>query len=451
MEKQELELIDITEMLNDYFRIFRRMWARVLILTILCSGLFYVKARIQYVPMYTASAVFTINIQNNTNDELGVTAFYDNAAAEQMAKTFPYILTSGVLRRRVAEDMGTDWVSGNIQASVAENTNLLTISVTDQDAGRAYAVLESVVKNYPTVSEVIIGRVHMEMLDETGIPPYPDNPKNFKRDLVKGMVVGLGIGFVWCALVVVTRRTVRKEKDLNKYVNIRCIGTVPQIAVKRRTNMYSRKVVLLDEKIEEILGEPMRLIRNKVEHNAREYHNKTFMVTSALAGEGKSTVAVNLALSLLQTGKKVALIDCDLRHPSDRQLLGIEDGEGLGDILQGKAKLAECIWRTKDLKYPKEQKFLFLPGGTLLEDGAELLGTEMMGKVLYSIKEWADYVILDSAPVGLLTDAAVLAQYADAAIYVVRKDFSRVDVLMEGLGHLADSHVQVVGGVLNGV
>ena len=182
MEKQELELIDITEMLNDYFRIFRRMWARVLILTILCSGLFYVKARIQYVPMYTASAVFTINIQNNTNDELGVTAFYDNAAAEQMAKTFPYILTSGVLRRRVAEDMGTDWVSGNIQASVAENTNLLTISVTDQDAGRAYAVLESVVKNYPTVSEVIIGRVHMEMLDETGIPPYPDNPKNFKRD-----------------------------------------------------------------------------------------------------------------------------------------------------------------------------------------------------------------------------------------------------------------------------
>ena len=179
-EKNTEDMIDITELVMDYFRIFRRMWAWVLILTILGAGIFYIRARIQYTPMYTASATFTINIRQDQqgSGDSGSTTFFDNSTAEQMAKTFPYILTSGVLKRKIAKDMGTEAVTGNIKASVAENTNLLTISVTDRDAGRAYAILQSVVENYPSISEVIVGKINMEMLDETGIPPEPDNPKD---------------------------------------------------------------------------------------------------------------------------------------------------------------------------------------------------------------------------------------------------------------------------------
>ncbi|MGN0483993.1 MAG: YveK family protein, partial [Lachnospiraceae bacterium] len=191
-QQKQIELIDITEILKDYFRIFRRMWAWVLIFCILGAGLFYARARLQYTPQYTASATFTINIQQEQQslEDSGTATFFDNSAAEQMAKTFPYILTSGVLKRKVAKDMGTGAVTGNIQASVAENTNLLTISVTDRDAGRAYSTLKSVVENYPSVAEVIVGKTYMEMLDETGIPPQPDNPKNFKNSAAKGAIAG---------------------------------------------------------------------------------------------------------------------------------------------------------------------------------------------------------------------------------------------------------------------
>ena len=98
-----------------------------------------------------------------------------------------------------------------------------------------------------------------------------------------------------------------------------------------------------------------------------------------------------------------------------------------------------------------EMRLMFLPGGTSLRDGSELLGTEFMHRIIARMEEWADYVILDSAPAGLLTDAVVLAQYADAAVFVVRKDFARVDHIMDGMEHLAESQVQIIGGILNGV
>lgn len=452
-KSQEPELIDITEMLSDYFRIFRRMWAWVLILTLLGTGIFYIRARVQYQPRYTASATFTVNIQRDQQGvgESGTVAFYNNSAAEQMAKTFPYILTSGVLKRKVAKDMGTGSVTGNIQADVAENTNLLTISVTDRDAGRAYAILQSVIKNYPEISEVIVGKTNMEMLDETGIPPEPDNPKEFKKSALKGGLFGFLIAALWTALLVVTRRTVRKESDIHRWMHTRCLGTVPEIHEKRRSGTSQTRMVLTDPKVEEKLQESFRMIRNKVEYHAHEYHLKTFLITSALAGEGKSTIAVNLALSLAQAGKKVVLIDCDLRHPTDRKILNLDPGEGLGEVLEHKKKLAECIIKSKDMGLDPEMRLMFLPGGTALRDGSELLGTEFMHRIIARMEEWADYVILDSAPAGLLTDAVVLAQYADAAVFVVRKDFARVDHIMDGMEHLAESQVQIIGGILNGV
>ena len=449
---QEKDLIDITELLSDYLRIFRKMWIWLLIFALAGSAVFYVRARMSYRPVYTASATFTINIQKEqqAGTTSGTTAFYDNTTAKQMATTFPYILTSGVLRRQVAKDMGMP-VTGNIQATVAENTNLFTISVTDEDAEKAYVTLQSVIQNYPSISEVIVGKTYMEMLDETGVPPQPDNPRDFKGSAVKGALLGMFLVAAWVGLLVVTRRTIRKESDVNRWLNTKCLGAMPQIHFKRRSRKMNKRLILTEPQVEEAFQEPLRIVRNKIEQHAKRYNNKTFLFTSALAGEGKSTIAVNFALSLAQAGHKVALIDCDLRHPSDREILGLEDGPGLGEVLKKKVKLHDCILREKAMGMDESMNFMFLPGGAPMEDGSEALGTRHMQIIIEAMENWADYVILDSAPAGLLTDAVVLAQYADAAVIVVRKDFARVDSIMDGMEHLAESKIQIAGGIINGV
>lgn len=445
-------LIDIVGLLMDYLRTLRRMWIWVLMLAVAGGTFAYVRDYMTWSPRYTASATFTITASQDGSDATsGSYAFYDNSTAEQMANTFPYILTSGVLSRRAAETMGRDAVSGQIQASSEENTNLFTMSVTDVDAELAYETLQAVIECYPDVAEVIIGRTNMQLLDETGIPAHPDNPRNGKKALAKGAAVGAFLGLLWTGTVMLSRMTVKKKEDFQTRAHMKCLGEVPQIAMKKRSRANRNILNILNEKTDPRFEEALQLIRGKIEYSAWRHHSAIILVTSALAGEGKSTLAVNLALAFSKSGKRAALIDCDLRHPSDRKILGLEDGEGLYEVLTKEAKLTDVLMTGKDLNMDEEFKFCFLPGGKAAEDGSRLLGSESMQKIIEAVKGKVDYVILDSAPAGLLTDAGVLAQYADSAVFVIRRDFASTTHIMEGLEELSESHIHMIGGILNGV
>ena len=343
-KQTEEGLIDIVGLLTDYFRTLRRMWIWVLILAVAGGTFSYLRSYMTWSPRYTASATFTITAsQDGSDSTTGSYAFYDNSTAEQMANTFPYILTSGVLSRRAAETMGREAVSGQITASSEANTNLFTMSVTDSDAGLAYETLQAVIQCYPEVSEVIIGRTNMQLLDETGIPAYPDNPRDGKGALVKGAGAGALLGLLWAGAVTISRMTVKKKEDFQTRAHMKCIGEVPQVTMKKRSRESRRALNILNEKTDQDFLEAIRLVRSKVEYSAWKHHDKVILVTSALAGEGKSTIAVNLALSLAGNGKRVALLDCDLRHPSDREILGLDDGEGLYEILTKQTNPADLL------------------------------------------------------------------------------------------------------------
>ena len=125
--------------------------------------------------------------------------------------------------------------------------------------------------------------------------------------------------------------------------------------------------------------------------------------------------------------------------------------KGLVDYLTGEADFKECIFQSNNIKGSDEKfKFYFIPGGRPVADGSNLLGGEKMKEIIDLVDNNSDYVILDSAPVGLLTDASVLAQYADCALFVVKKDYAKTEHIMSGIQHLADSNIPVIGCILNG-
>lgn len=447
----EEELIDIVGLIMDYFRTFRRMWVWVLILAVVGSVFAYIRSYTSWSPRYTASATFTITVSQDNSSTSGSYSYYDNATTEQMVNTFPYILTSGVLSRKTAAYMGRNSLSGSIRASAENNTNLFTMSVTDNDAELAYETLQAVIACYPEVAEVIIGRTNMQLLDETGIPAYPDNPRDSRRETVKGAAVGAVLGLAWTGIVMLSRKTVKKKDDFKRLINMRCLGEIPQIEMKKRSRESRKTLNIMDEKTDPMFVEAIRLVRSKVEYSAWKHHHKVILITSALAGEGKSTIAVNLALSLAGNGKRVALLDCDLRHPSDREILGLEEGKGLYETLTEKASPADLLISGKDLGMDDDMNFCFLPGGKAVEDGSSLLGSERMKKVIDILAENTDYVILDSAPAGVLTDTGILAQYADSVVFVVKKDYARADHILDGMEEISESHLHLVGGILNGV
>lgn len=442
--------IDLITLLIDFLRAWRRMWAWVFLLGIIGTALMGFYAEKTYRAYYTASATFTVNIRQEQDNGVGSsTGFFDNAAAEQMAVTFPHILTSGVLQRKVASELGMETMQGTVSASVLENTNLLTLSVRDVNPKRAYITLQAVVDNYPTVSEVIVGKVNINKLDETGIPNSPDNPKNIIRDSLKGTVIGVALGLVWIMFVALFRKTIRREDDCVRYLNERCLGSIPQVRFKERSRKMKRHLNILHTKIRPDFKEAIRMIRNRVERYAKENSMKKIIITSTLAEEGKSTIAVNLALSLAQEGKNVALVDCDLRNPSDHIILNAKVEKGLTDYLNGKAELEECTYTAERLGIDEQLNFLFVPGGKVVANWDNLFDSERMKQVLDKLGREKDYVIIDSAPVGLLTDASALAQYADGAVFVVKKDFAKADHILDAMAHLSESDVEMMGCVLN--
>lgn len=381
---------------------------------------------------------------------MGSVAFYDNAAAEQMANTFPYILKSSLLHRRIEAHMEQP-VTSSINATVTPNTNMLTLSVTDKDPQKAYDTLHSVIINYPIVSEPIVGKVTMNVLDESGLPTAPDNHKFFVKETLIGVVIGIGAGLLWAVLVFLTNRTIIKESDIKKKLGISCLGVIPRISKKKRTKDISHYFILTDPKAKELLQESFRMVRNKVEYHAHKHQHKTVLITSAAAGEGKSFFASNLALSLAIAGKKVVLIDCDLRHPTGRLIFDMEQSTGLGEYLKGETTLSEYLDKAKKENNHTFPNFLFLPGGAPVSDGSHLLSGERMEELINCVKAKSDYVIFDCAPAGLLTDPAVLAKHAESALLVIRKDFARIDFINDALGHLAESNIQIIGSVLNDV
>lgn len=205
-------------------------------------------------------------------------------------------------------------------------------------------------------------------------------------------------------------------------------------------------VALTDPK--SIATEQYRVLRSKLEHLSVEKGHRTFLVTSSMVGEGKSTTTANLALCMAQAkGKKVALVDCDLRRPNLHRLLGVKMKEGVVDVMEEKTKLDDAL-------IPVQHSFLphplyFLPAGGTNSISPEWLGSGQMKKLIGTLSERFDFVLFDTPPILPLADSSVLGGMVDGAILVIRAGQTSLETLTMAMEN-ADIR-NWVGVVLNGV
>ncbi|MDO4554440.1 MAG: polysaccharide biosynthesis tyrosine autokinase [Lachnospiraceae bacterium] len=436
-------IFDVSILIENAWKGFKQYWWIFLIIISLYSSALYVKARMEYQPYYKASSTFVISLNQAVSYS---SEYYDNATAFQMGQTFPYILNSGVLQEVVASDLGLDYISETITAEAMEDSNLFELSVTGSNPQQAYDVLQSVIKNYPSVAEFVIGDTQLHVLDETGVPEEPENEANFMPEAKKGAQIAILICLLILAVYATTRNTIRKEEDFKRMLNIRCIGSMPMAGFKKRSAGEQELVLLDNKKIPPGFLEATRTLRTRIMRECREKQLKTFLITSSVPGEGKSTVAANIALSLAQKEKKVLLIDADMRNPSLAKTFGIKrnkDANGFREVVMGKAELSEVI-----CPYKNTTLSLIL-GSTPMESTERLLSRRTTQELLEEAGKMADYVIIDTPPGGMLADAGILAEYADGAIFVVRQDWVRSDRVLEAIQNMAETGIEMTGCILN--
>ncbi len=432
-------LLFLTNILDNMWKGLKKFFWLLPLLIVLGGGGMFFRTWHFYTPTYQAYSSFVISVPDGSSY---IGNYYNKTTAEQINTTFPYILESGMLSAIVAEDLGVSSIPGTISTDVVENTSIFTIYVTSTDAQMAYDILQSIIENYPSVAYYIIGETVFTLLDESGVPTTPLYAPAYERNITYGVAGGIALFIALLVLYALMRRTVRREEDLKNRLSLECLGKVPMIHQKKRSRQ--QRPILMDQKeYTNVLGESYRTIRTRILKNEEKEQIKSILVTSTSAGEGKSTVSANLAISLAKRGARVVLIDADLRHPSVAKTLGIATpAVGLCEVLNGEVKLSEAMYVYND-------KMKVLTGSKSISDPTQLLGGQRMRAVLRALSEAADYVIVDSPPCGGLSDATLLARRVDACVMVVRQDYTQIDRIVAGVESIAETRTPLLGYVLN--
>jgi len=210
------------------------------------------------------------------------------------------------------------------------------------------------------------------------------------------------------------------------------------------SHVYS-ETLLMNNKAPFAFKEAYKSLRTNFNFLTNSSNIKCVAITSSIPNEGKSTVAINLATTLAETGLRVILVDCDLRNPSLHRYLRIKNPKGFGvsDYLGKRTTLEKCI--INDPKF----RFLLVPAGTIPPNPTELLGSDRMTDLLNYFKDNADVVICDAPPVGVVTDASVLANKCDGVLMVVKQKFANKETVLNAKNQLINGGAKIIGAILN--
>ena len=212
-----------------------------------------------------------------------------------------------------------------------------------------------------------------------------------------------------------------------------------QATVARQQN------IILDDDSPFIMQEAYKTLRTNLLFTLRGNGSKRFCITSTMPGEGKSITILNLAISIAQTGKKVLLIDADLRRPALARLLGDDLVPGMSNVLVGQVNIENAI------RENVRTNLDVLYSGDVPPNPSELLGSEQMQDLIEAVSQEYDYVLVDAPPVNLVSDSCIIANFLDGIVLLARCGIARKDGVKQAINQLRITNSRVLGCVLNGV
>ena len=280
--------------------------------------------------------------------------------------------------------------------------------------------------------------VNARVVEAAIVPRYPIKPnKKLAIILAFGLSLLTGIGAAF--LLEQLNNTVRSAADVDDKLGLPLLGMVPLLGRKARNNA----ALALFDNTQNRFGEAIRTIRTGISLSSLDNPHKIILVTSSVGAEGKSTVAMNLALAFAQV-ERVLLLDTDMRHPSVAHKLNLDRSQpGLTELLAHQAPIKDCITTVE------EYNLDVLKTGLIPPDPLVLLSSGALSKLIMVLRDRYDRVIIDSPPILPVSDAAVLSTHADSLVYVIKSDTTSIQQIKNGLGQLQRFNAPITGVVLN--
>lgn len=417
----------------NYLRAIRRSWYLVLIGLVFGAGAGWL-AYHQATPSYRASVQLSVGYgQGQLADELAA-----RALAAERAQAFEQIAGTQPVVAAAIKEAGLDNVGASVNAAGSASDSLFTITVVSHDRNAVAPIANA----YPQVlipqltdivgpldSQVRLNTVQPASTPASAFSPVPS------RDIGLGLIGGFLLGLLAALLIEVLDRAVRSPEEVGDIAGLPVLGTVPADGGRDELPTVTQPRSARAEAYRQVRTAWFALIPPA----------QVIAITSATQGEGKTTLATNLATAVSRSGHTVVVIDADLRRPRVASVFGLDpDVPGLAAVLTGEAEVDDVIRGTG------EAMPSVIAAGTLPPDPSELLGYPAFEKLVTELRNRFDYVIVDTPPTLPVTDALVVAPRVDAMVLVVGVGKATPQRIRRTISALQRVNATVAGVVPNG-
>ncbi len=426
--------------------IFRWIWLIILCGAVGFAGMYYYAVHFT-TDTYSASGTLYVFNGNPNLVNYQYTNTTDLESAVQLLDTYMVVVKSKKVMDAVAERLNADYpgitterISNTLSMGSISKTGVLQVISTTENAKLSADICNAVLDVAPQEIIRVVGAGSIEVIDYAEEPLLPD-PRNPVQKGLLGAMAGIVLACGYLALSFIMNHKIRDEEDITDNYTPPVLSSIQRLKMKKEDPMA---FMLTDASPMEV-REGYAKLRMNIAFIMSGKEKKTLVVTSAVSGEGKSTIATNLAISCAKGGKKVLLIDGDLRRSCQSAIFGYRSNKaGLSEVLIGKCSWKEAVVSGGDGK----PSILF--AGYLPPNPSELLGSRAMAELLSELETEYDLILLDVPPINIVSDPLVVSESVEGCLFVVRQDYSDHREVRKALIAAEMMGMNVVGFVLYG-
>lgn len=426
--------------IQEIFYILKKRSILILSLTAITMIIVGIISYFVITPTYEATSQILVNQLGKESN------LYDSNEVEtnvQLIKTYKIMIKSSTVLEKVKDELNSDYsvdeLDKKISVTSEEDSQIMTITVDDESINSAVKIANKTAEVFQKEIADIMNVNNVTIITEAKVkghetPVKPNRVMNLAIAMVVGLMSGVGLAFLLAFL----DHTLKTEEDIETRLNLPVIGVISKLS--KRTPEPQRLIINNEQTI---FTEQYRTIRTNIEYAEIKNELKTIMVTSVNPGDGKSLTAANLAIAFAQEGRRVLLLDADLRGPNVHNLFKADNHRGLSTILSGKATLDQVVTKTK------VDNLSILTSGPASPDPTKILASKDMGSLLEILNQQFDLVILDVPSILSVSDAQILAKYCDAATIVVSSAETEIEQAQKAKKIIESTNTKLLGVILN--
>ena len=416
--------IDLIEIGEGYLRCLRQYWLQLLLVLLIIAFGFFARSNMAYHPSYTAKVTYIASKTGNAD--------VDDYIAKRLGSAAGTIVSlpefrSDIREALLAEDPDAPVPAYSIRAQYAQIANFFNVFVTCSYYPDANRVLRAFEEVYPEWVNRSNGTVRLSVLDRTPANGNPNVEYSGLNALLQGLLYGLAVSAVIATAFVLLGRTIKRDSDMRRITDKPCYAQVPEIQIKKRSKSRSNPLLITAKHVDWGFRQTILSAYTRVENQMQKSGARVILVTSTIPQEGKSLMASNLALASVQSGHSTVLLDGDFRNPSVMRMFG-EDPRRLGliEYFSGKAKL-------RDIKFMTDEGVALISSGRVKGRLSAYLSEDRMKRLMDELKQSFEVIVIDTPPAHLFADAALLSEYADSVVYVIRHDLAGWQEIRDGM------------------